>query len=205
MRVTKNAPYICGNFYACAITRFQKQQQLGRALTACSSIVTSRAQRAWPRSAASAVASCGWNYWQRRLDSCSSSSSLQRGWSARMATRWSSHRPACSIRYRSPHVSSSANDSRSFKKFLGARSRRPPHTFRVVTGTEPQFVVLFGKRSEFGDNREVWKAFVCQYAPPRSCSCWGTAEAKRCMPAPRRLRWMASDVIDDKFALRICQ
>ena len=56
--------------------------------------------------------------------SCSSSSSLQRGWSARMATRWSTHHPACSIRYRSPHVSSSANDS--FKKFTGARSRHHP-------------------------------------------------------------------------------
>ena len=82
-------------------------------------------------SAASAVASCGWNYcwwitWQRRLESWSSSSSLQRGWSARMATRWSSHHPACSIRYQSLHVSSSANDS--FKKFTGARSGRPHHS-----------------------------------------------------------------------------
>ena len=34
---------------------------------------------------------------------------------------------------------------------------------------------------------------------------WGTAEAKRCMPAPKRLRWMASDVIDAEFALRSCQ
>ena len=32
-----------------------------------------------------------------------------------------------------------------------------------------------------------------------------TAEAKRCMPAPRRLRWMASDVIDAEFALRSCK
>ena len=61
----------------------------------------------------------------------------------------------------------------------------------------------FGKRLEFGDNREVWKAFVCRYAPPRSCCSWGTAEAKHCMPAPRRLRWMASDVIDAEF--RRCQ
>ena len=65
----------------------------------------------------------------------------------------------------------------------------------MVTETEPQVVVLFGK-SEFGDNREVWKAFVNQYALPRSCCSWGTVEAKRSMPAPRRLRWVASDVID---------
>ena len=64
--------------------------------------------------------------WQRRLESWSSSSSLQRGWSARKATRLSSHHPACSIRYQSLHVSSSANDS--FKKFTGARSRRPHHS-----------------------------------------------------------------------------
>ena len=59
-------------------------------------------------------------------ESCSTSSSLQRGWSARMAARWSSHRPACSIRYRSPHVSSSASDS--FKTITGARSRRLHHS-----------------------------------------------------------------------------
>ena len=42
-----------------------------------------------------------------------------------MATRWSSH-PGCSRRYRSLHVSSSANDS--FKKFMGARSCRAHHS-----------------------------------------------------------------------------
>ena len=92
---------------------------------ACSSIVTSRAQRAWPRSAASMLqAAAETSGKEDSIASCSSSSSLQRGWSGRMATRWSSHRPACSVRYRSPHVSSSANDS--FKKFTGAHSRRPP-------------------------------------------------------------------------------
>ena len=147
-----------------------------------------------PILAASAVASCGWNYWQRRLESCSSSLSLQRGWSARMATRWSSHRPACSIRYRSPRVSSSADDS--FKTFAGGRPLASPSPFTLFARqTEPQVAVLFGKRWEFGDNREVWKAFVCRYAPPRSCCSWGTSEAKRCIPARRRLHWMASDVI----------
>ena len=106
--------------------------ELGRARLACSSINTRTAQRARdPISAASAVASCGWNCcwwinWQRRLESWSSSSSLRRGWSPRMATRWSSHHPACSIRYQSLHVSSLANDP--FKKFTGARSRRPHHS-----------------------------------------------------------------------------
>ena len=50
--VAKKAPYACGNFHACAFTRFQKPQQLGRARIACSC----------PRataSRASAVASCG--------------------------------------------------------------------------------------------------------------------------------------------------
>ena len=59
-------------------------------------------------------------------EGCSSSSSLQTSWSARMATRWSIHRPTCSIRYRSSHVSSSANDS--FKRFAGARSHHPHHS-----------------------------------------------------------------------------
>ena len=53
--------------------------------------------------------------------------------------------------------------------------------------------------------REVWKAFVCRYAPQRSCCSGGTAEAKHCMSAPRRLHWMASDVIDAEFALSRCQ
>ena len=102
----------------------------GPGAAACSSINTCAASRD-PISAASAVANCGWNYcwwinWQRRLESWSSSSSLQRGWSARMATRWSSHHPVGSIRYQSLHVSSSANGS--FKKFTGARSRRPHHS-----------------------------------------------------------------------------
>ena len=46
--ITKNAPYAWGNFHACAITRFQKPQHLGRVRIARSSIATSRAQRAEP-------------------------------------------------------------------------------------------------------------------------------------------------------------
>ena len=42
--ITKNAPYSWGNFHACAITRFQKPQQLGRARIACSSIITCAAE-----------------------------------------------------------------------------------------------------------------------------------------------------------------
>ena len=48
--VTENAPYACGNFNRCTFTRLQKPQQLGRARTVCSSIVTSRAaSRARPQ------------------------------------------------------------------------------------------------------------------------------------------------------------
>ena len=112
-----------------------------------------------------------------------------------MATRWSSHRPACSIRYRSPHVSSSANDS--FKKFTGTHPRcPPPFTLFPRSLRQNRRSSFCSGRGEFGDNREVWKAFVYQYALPRSCCSWGTVEAKRSMPAPRRLRWVASDVID---------
>ena len=42
--ITKNAPYSWGNFHACAITRFQKPQQLGQARIACSSIITCAAE-----------------------------------------------------------------------------------------------------------------------------------------------------------------
>ena len=130
--ITKNAPYVyaCGSFHGCAFTRFQKPQQLGRVWIARLSIVVQRAQQAGPD--LSGQRCCGKLRLKpllvlaKRLENCSSSSSVQGGWSARMATRWSSHRPACSMRYQSPHVSSSANDS--FKKFTGAHSRRPHHS-----------------------------------------------------------------------------
>ena len=46
--VIKNAPYACGNFHACAFTRFQKPQQLGRARIAERARRSSRAQRGGP-------------------------------------------------------------------------------------------------------------------------------------------------------------
>ena len=59
---------------------------------------------------------------------CSLSSSLQRGWFARMATRWSSHRPTCSLQYRSPHVS-------SWRKILFyGRPFETPSPFTVFAG-----------------------------------------------------------------------
>ena len=107
--VAEKAPYTCRNFYACAFTRFQKPQQLGRARRACSlrhvRIAASRARSQQPALLQAVAETAG------EEESCSSSSSLQSGWSARMATRWSSHRLACSIRYRSLHVSLPANDS----------------------------------------------------------------------------------------------
>ena len=83
-----------------------------------------------------------------------------------------------------------------------ARVALTVHTFRTV---EPQVVVLFGKRWEFGDNREVWKAFACQYARPHWCCSWVTAEAKRCMPAPRRLHWPMMWSTHAEFAICRCQ
>ena len=48
--VTKNAPYAWGNFYACAITRFQKPQQLSWAGRGQRARRSTRAQRAETRS-----------------------------------------------------------------------------------------------------------------------------------------------------------
>ena len=70
-------------------------------------------------------------------------SSLQRGWSARIETSSPSHRPACSVWYRSLHVPSSAKDS--FKKFLGARSHCP-HYSHFSNGTQ-------SRRSSFCSGR----------------------------------------------------
>ena len=127
--VTKNAPYACRNFHACAFTRFQKLQQLGRVQIAERAPRSSRAKQAGPDLSGQRCCKLRLNYclyWQRRLESCSSSSSQQRGWSARMATHWSSHLPTCSAWHRCPHVSSSAKDS--FKTFTGARSCQPHHS-----------------------------------------------------------------------------
>ena len=131
----QECPIRLGKFSRMRNYSIQKLQQLSWAWRGQRARRSPRAQRAETQSqhspallqtAAETTAACWWINWQRRLESWSSSSSLQRGWSARMATRWSSHHPACSIRYQSLHVSSSANDS--FKKFTGARSRRPHHS-----------------------------------------------------------------------------
>ena len=97
------------------------------------------------------------------------------------------------------------------RRSILSKSLRAPapvdHTFRTVDRTAGRrfaVVARFGKRWEFGDNREVWEAFVCQYAPPRSCCSWGPAEAKRCMPATSPHGQCDGDVIDAEFALRRC-
>ena len=85
-------------------TRFQKLQQLGWARIASSTTAhachvtcaPSRARSQRPALLQAAAETIG-------EEGCSSSPSLRRGWPARMATLWSSHHPACSIRYRSPH------------------------------------------------------------------------------------------------------
>ena len=133
----QECPIRFGKFSRTRNYSIQKPQQLSWAGRGQRARLSPRAQQAETRSQQPALLqtaaettsalSCGWWInWQRRLESWSSSSSLQRGWSARMATGWSSHHPACSIRYQSLHVPSSANDS--FKKFTGARSRRPHHS-----------------------------------------------------------------------------
>ena len=111
--------------------------------------------------------------------------------------------------YRSLHVSSS---ERFFQKVYGRPAPVDLTIHTVSHGWQNRrssflaVVARFGKRWEFGDNREVCKAFVCQYAPPRLCCSWGPAEAKRCMPAPRRPLdgQCDGDVIDAEFALRRC-
>ena len=74
--ITKNAPYAWGNFHTCAITRFQKPQQLSWAGRGQRARRSPRAQRAETRSqqpallqtAAETTAACWWINWQRRLE-----------------------------------------------------------------------------------------------------------------------------------------
>ena len=146
-------------------------------------------------SAASAVANCGWNYcwwinWQRRLESWSSSSSTLHYKEVGLQ-EW-----PLAGRATIPRVLYGISLCMSLRRrtILSKCLRAPApvdltiHTFRTVDRTAGRrfaVVARFGKRWEFGDNRKVCKAFVCQYAPPRSCCSWGPAEAKCCMPAPR--------------------
>ena len=215
--ITKNAPYAWGNFHACTITRFQKPQQLGRARIACSSIVMSRAQWAEPDLS-------GQRYCKLRLKLLLVDQLVKKTWKL-IVEFVTTKRLVC----KNGH-SLVEPPSRVFLYGIGlcmslrrwtilSKSLRAPvpvnltiHTFRTVDRTAGRHfaiavVAWFGKRWKFGDNREICKAFVCQYAPPHSCCRWGPAEAKCCMPAPRRLHWMASvrgDVIDAEFALRRC-
>ena len=59
---------------------------------------------------------------------------------------------------------------RFFQKSLQAPTLVDLTIFRTVdrtAGRRLSFCAQFGKTWEFGDNRGVCKAFVCQYAPPR--------------------------------------
>ena len=198
--ITKNAPYAWGNFHACAFTRFQKPQQLGRAWIACSSIVTSRAQRAEPdlngqrccklRLKLLLVAKKTWKLivefvTTKRLV-CKNGHSLFEPPSRVFYTVFG----LCMSLRRQPILSKSLRTPAPVDLTI--------HTFHTVdrtAGCRFAVVARFGKRWEFGDNRKVCKAFVCQYAPPRSCCSWGPVEANCCMSAPRRLHWMASVMV----------
>ena len=127
---------------------------------------------------------------------------MQKGWSARIATHWSSHRPACSVWYRSLHVSSSADESFFF---TGTRSRRPHHSHFSHGRQNCRSSFCSGRGESLETIARFGKPLFANIAPPRSCCSWGTTEAKLCMPAPRRLHRMASDLIDAEFALCRCQ
>ena len=114
-----------------------------------------------------------------------------------MATRWSSHRPACSIRYRTLHVSSSANDS--FKKFMGACSRRPHHS-HFSHGRQ-------NRRSSFCRCRTVREEVkilvtIVRFVKPlfanmhhRVHAVAGPCGSQTLHAAPRCLHWMASVMV----------
>ena len=124
-----------------------------------------------------------------------------------MATRWSSHRPACSIPYRSPHVSSLAKDSLTNWQSLlvPAHVALTIYTFGTVDRTACRGF-FFREEVRIWSQSRGLESLCLPICTTTSMLCsWGIAEAKRCMPAPRRLHWMASDVIDAEFALRRCQ
>ena len=119
-----------------------------------------------------------------------------------MVTRWSSHHPACFKRSRSPHVSSSANDS--FKTFTGACSCRPHHShyshgrqnrrssFCSGRGDNLVTIARLGKPLFANMHHRVYAVDGALRKPNVAC------------PHPD-IPWMASDVIDAEFALRRCQ
>ena len=197
--------------------------------------VTCTASRACPISAASAVASCSWNYWRRRRLFVKFVTAKRL--SARMATRWSSRRVrhykevVCKNGHSLVEPSSSSLQRGCLQEWpLAGRATVPRVLYGIglcmslrrrtilCDGRPLALPFTFSQADIYtvdrtvgrrfvreGDNCEVWKAFVCRYAPPRSCCGWRIAQDKRCMSAPRRLHWMSSDVIDTEFALRRCQ
>ena len=154
---THTHTYACGNFHACAFTRFQKPQQLGRAQIACSCHVRQRAGPALLQAEAETTGIWGRKKAVRRVRHCKKVGLEE--W--QLAGRATVPRVLYGI---GPRMSLRQRTILSKSLPVPARVALTIHTFRTV---EPQVVVLFGKRWEFGDNRKVWKAIVCQYAPPR--------------------------------------
>ena len=197
--ITKNAPYSWGNFHACAITRFQKPQQLGRSRIACSLIITCAAEPDLS----------GQRCCKLRLKLLLVDQLAEKTWkliaevvtTKRLVCK-NGHslvdppsRPACSIRYQSLHVSLSVNDS--FKKFTGARSRRP-HFSHGRQNRRSSFCRCRTVREEV----RIYLVTIARFVKPLFANmhhhvhavpaAGGPAEAKRCMTAPWRLHWMAS-------------
>ena len=143
--VAKNAPCACGNVHTCAFTRFQKPQQVGRARTACSSIVTCSARRAQSQRPALLQAAAETTTGKedlkavRRVRHCKEVG-LQEWPLAGRAT------VPCVLLYTVSVSACLFVGGRFFQNVYGRPLASPSPFTLFARLTEPQVVVLFGKR-----------------------------------------------------------
>ena len=116
-------------------------------------------------------------------------------------------RPACSMRYRSPHVSSSPNDYfKKFTTFIGARLRRPHHSHGFSHGRQ-------NRMSSFCSGRGEKLVTIARFGKPlfanmhhRNHAVAGDRGSQMLHALTQKSPlWMAKDVIDAEFALCRCQ
>ena len=181
--VPEKASYTCANVYACAFSSFQNGNSwAGHRLRACH--VRSAASQATELSLSGQQCSCCklqqtlakkkafvfvWLVTAKKLV-CKNGHSLVQPPFCCLCLRTSLHQRTILL-YRRP------------------RLRRNPHShFSVAVVYMLDKTISFRYVLGRSKNRDIWKAFACRYAPPRSCCSCGTAEAHCCIPTPRRLK-----------------
>ena len=204
LAISKNVPYSWGNFYACAITRFQKPQQLGRARIVCSSIIRCAAE---PDLSGQRCCKL-----QLKLLLYASGSTGKEDLKADRRVRHYKEvglqerplaGPATIPVFYTVSVSACLFvRERFFQKVYGRPLPSTSPFTLFARQTEPQVVVLPLSHSlGRGENLVTIARFVkplfanMHHHVHAVAAAGGPAEVNRCMLAPRHLHWMASVIV----------